>query len=319
MFKGFKDFFYLNRGEQRAVLILFAAIILVYGTLMITAQKPAIVTRDTTHFNKEVEAFLKEADSSRYTYDRSRYSNQYYASGYNSYHQGEYAKTGKNEFNKPLTPFPFDPNKLSEKDWVRLGLPDRLVKTILNYRSKGGHFYQKEDLRKIYGLKDEQYQALEPYVNIVPKDKPVYLPNKMIPGKVPIHIVNLNSADSAELDGLKGIGPAYALRIIRYRDLLGGFVRPEQLLEVYDLDTVMYEVLRPSIRVDPYQIKKININVCPFPALKRHPYIGYYLAKAIADYRVKFGKFRSIEELRLLKGVTAEQFEKIKPYVIVVE
>jgi competence ComEA-like helix-hairpin-helix protein len=201
---------------------------------------------------------------------------------------------------------------------MKLGLPERLVKTILNYRSKGGQFYQKEDLQKIYGLRAEQYRILEPYINIAPKAKVLFL-NKTATIKAPIHVVNLNTADSAELDGLKGIGPAFALRIIHYRDLLGGFVRPEQLLEVYNLDTTMYKVLRPAIKVDPSQIKKININVCPFPAMKRHPYIGYYMAKAIADYRVKFGKFRTIEELHLIKGITPEQIEKIKPYVIVIE
>lgn len=315
MLKGFKDFFYLHRGEQRAVLVLFASIILVYGILIFSAQKPAVVAVDSTGFNKEVKAFLREADSSRFSANRKNSSKDYY-SGYNN---ANYSNGYSNSYKfKPLTPFPFDPNKLDEKDWMKLGLPDRLVKTILNYRSKGGHFYQKEDLQKIYGLSQQQYSILEPYIIIAPKLRPIY-PLKTSVIKAPVHIVSLNSADSAELDGLKGIGPAYALRIIRYRDLLGGFARPEQLLEVYDLDSTMYEVLRPSIRVDPSQIKKMNINSCPFPALKRHPYIGYYLAKAIADYRVKFGKFRSIEELHLLKGVTPAQIEKLKPYVVVSE
>lgn len=315
MLKGFKDFFYLNRGEQRAVLILFAVIILVYGGLIFSAQKPAIVSVDSTGFNKEIKAFLREADSSKLSANGIKSSNEYYSRNSIANRTGKYADSYKN---KPLTPFPFDPNKLEEKDWIKLGLPDRLVKTILNYRSKGGRFYQKEDLQKIYGLSVQQYNVLESYINIAPSTKPVYA-TKAGAIKVPVHIVSLNNADSTELDGLKGIGPAYALRIIRYRDLLGGFARPEQLLEVYNLDSTMYEALRPSIKVDPSQIKKMNLNGCPFPALKRHPYIGYYLAKAIADYRVKFGKFRSIEELHLLKGITPEQIEKLKPYVIVTE
>jgi len=316
MLKGFKDFFYLHRGEQRAVLILFAAIILVYGILIFSAQKPATVAVDSTGFNKDVKAFIREADSSRFIMNERKTSDVYYSRYSKANYTGEYSNSYKN---RPLTPFTFDPNTLAEKDWMKLGLPDRLVKTILNYRSKGGHFYQKEDLQKIYGLSQQQYNVLAPYVNIAPKARIIYPLNKSAVIKAPIHIVSLNSADSAELDGLKGIGPAFALRIIRYRDLLGGFARPEQLLEVYNLDSTMYEVLRPSIKVDPSQIKKMNINVCPFPALKRHPYIGYYLAKAIADYRVKFGKFRSIEELHLLKGITPEQIERLKPYIVVIE
>ncbi len=316
MLKGFKDFFYLHRGEQRAVLILFATIVLVYGVLIFTAQKPAVVAVDSTGFNNEVKAFIREADSNRFIENVKRTSGEYYSRNANANY---YEKYSGSYHNKPLTPFPFDPNNLDEKDWMKLGLPDRLVKTILNYRSKGGRFYQKEDLQKIYGLSEQQYSILEPYISIVPKAKLIYPLNKPGVIKAPIHIVSLNSADSSELDGLKGIGPAYALRIIRYRDLLGGFARPDQLLEVYNLDSTMYEELRPYIKVDPSQIKKMNLNVCPFPALRRHPYIGYYLAKAIADYRVKFGKFRSIEELHLLKGITPEQIARLKPYVIVTE
>ena len=226
MLKGFKDFFYLNRGEQRAVLILFAVIILVYGILIFTDQKPAVVDVDTTGFNKEVRAFLKDADQNRVSENQGGYIKDYSAQSTNLYRQGGYPSGYKKEINKPLTPFIFDPNTITEVDLMKLGLPDRLVKTILNYRSKGGRFYDKEDLRKIYGLREEQYRVLEPYVNIPSRIRTGFVTSKTSPVKVPVHIVNLNSADSAELDGLRGIGPAFALRIIRYRDLLGGFCPP---------------------------------------------------------------------------------------------
>lgn len=313
MFKGWKDYFYLNRGEQRAMLVLFAAIIIVYGMLIFSKLDSAQATVDTIAFTKEIKAFQSQIDSAR--------SNQ------SEQPNGSYRKNNKsydasNTTIRTLTPFVFDPNTLNEKGWLKMGLPEKLVRTILNYISKGGHFYQKEDLQKIYGLTVSQYAALEPFISIPPKARtafgiPGYKSERYI--KPPVQIVELNSVDSAGLDALRGIGPVFAKRILGFRDLLGGYATKEQLLEVWGLDSNLYQQILPFVKVDPEQIKRIDINQCPLPALRKHPYIGYYLAKAIADYRVKHLKFRSVDEVGLLSGMTPEKFKQIRPYLIVIE
>ena len=313
MFKGWKDYFYLNRGEQRAMLILFALIILVYGMLIFSKLQTGRSNIDTIAFAKEVKAFERQIDSAG-TFRPTQFNRSNPISKRNSY--------APNEKLKPLAPFPFDPNTLTEKGWQKIGLPDRLIKTILNYTSKGGHFYKKEDLQKIYGLTVSQYTTLEPYISIPPRPKTVY---ELFANKKPGYIkpivqpVELNSVDSTGLDALRGIGPVFAMRIIRFRDLLGGFAKREQLQDVYGLDSTLYQTILPFVKVDPEKIKRIDINQCPLPALRKHPYIGYYIAKAIADYRVKHLKFRSVDEVSLLPGMTPEKFKQLSPYLTVIE
>ena len=313
MFKSWKEYFYLNRGEQRAMLFLFAIIILVYGMLILSKQQPAQITVDSTSFATDIKAFESRIDSFQ-SNKSTQFSNNY---GKRFPHYS--SSTVKI---KTLTPFPFDPNTLTEKEWLKLGLPEKLIRTILNYTAKGGHFYRKEDLQKIYGLTSQQYATLEPFISVAGRTKTAVLLSglKSIKSERPlVQPVELNSADSAELDALKGIGPVFATRILRFRDLLGGYANREQLLEVYGLDSSLYQLILPFIKVNSDKIKRININSCPLPALKKHPYIGYYIAKAIADYRVKHLRFRSINEVRLLPGMTPEKFIQLSPYLIVVE
>ena len=313
MFKGWKDYFYLNRGEQRAMLILFVAIILVYGMLIFSKFQTGQQNTDTVAFAKEVRAFEKQIDSSR-SYQLTQSKDVSWKKLRSSY--------SPNEKVKPITPFPFDPNTLTEKGWLTMGLPEKLIRTILNYTGNGGHFYQKEDLQKIYGLTVSQYTILEPFISIAPRTKSDFrfaAFNKTKFEKHTIQPVELNSVDSAGLDALKGIGPGFAMRIIRFRELLGGYSTREQLKEVYGMDSTLYELILPFVKVDPNKIKQIDINQCPLPTLKKHPYIGYYVAKAIADYRVKHLKFRSVDEVRLLPGMTSEKFKQLSPYLVVIE
>jgi len=313
MFKGWKDHFYLNRGEQRAMLILFALIILVYGMLIFSKFQTGQSNVDTVAFAKEVRAFENQIDSAG-SFQSTRFNRSNPISYKSSF--------TTNEKLKPLTPFPFDPNTLTEKGWLKMGIPDKLIRTILNYTSKGGHFYKKEDLQKIYGLTVSQYTSLEPFISIPPRPKTVYelsAYKKLGYIKPVVQSVELNSVDSAGLDALRGIGPVFAMRILRFRDLLGGYAKREQLQEVYGLDSTLYQLILPFVKVDPEKIKRIDINQCPLPALRKHPYIGYYIAKAIADYRVKHLKFRSVDEVSLLPGMTPEKFKQLSPYLIVIE
>lgn len=62
------------------------------------------------------------------------------------------------------TLFPFDPNRADSLTFRRLGLPGWMAHNILKYREKGGRFRQKEEFRKIYGLTDEQFATLSPYI-----------------------------------------------------------------------------------------------------------------------------------------------------------
>src|SRR6201996_4597967 len=140
---------------------------------------------------------------------------------------------------KPTHPtlFVFNPNNLPADKSKQLGLSERQISIIKHFEAKGGHFYKKEDVQKIYSITAADYQQLEPYITI-PGEQ--YTSNKIKPGEV----IEINTADSARLTRIHGIGAAFAARIIAYRKRLGGFLNKEQLKEVYGIDTVKYAEIK---------------------------------------------------------------------------
>jgi DNA uptake protein ComE-like DNA-binding protein len=127
--------------------------------------------------------------------------------------------------------------------------------------------------------------------------------------------IELNSTDTLELQRLKGIGPAFARRIIGYRDRLGGFYAKSQILEVFGMDSSRYRNIAANITVNPSIVKKIDINNIAFKDLMRHPYFPYELTREIILVRKKMKKFTSPEDLRAVKGMTDSTFSKITRYL----
>ncbi len=136
----------------------------------------------------------------------------------------------------------------------------------------------------------------------------IYRKNKRI-------TVELNSADSLDLIQLYNLGPSFATRILKYRNLLGGFVCKEQLWEVYGMDSARYNDIAPYIAVNPSSITTLDINSATIEQLKRHPYLDYYQAKAIVRLREQAGKYRSLDDLRRVPIIDNETFTKIIPYL----
>ncbi|WP_316824972.1 helix-hairpin-helix domain-containing protein [Pedobacter miscanthi] len=125
--------------------------------------------------------------------------------------------------------FNFDPNTLNAEGWQTLGLSPKQAKAIVNYTGKGGKFYKPEDLQKMYTISPEMYKKILPYVKIANQNvnaSKKYLPfeKKEYVKKAPV-IIDINQADSAQLDEIKGIGAAFAKRILKYRERLGGFLQ----------------------------------------------------------------------------------------------
>ncbi|NLB26346.1 MAG: helix-hairpin-helix domain-containing protein, partial [Bacteroidales bacterium] len=110
----------------------------------------------------------------------------------------------------------------------------------------------------------------------------------------------LNSADSAQLVRLKGIGPVFASRIIKYRNLLGGFYSDYQLLEIYNFPEETFIEIRRYINVDTTVIKKIRINYADFSDLLRHPYLEKADVEKIGRHKEKFGPFNSVAQVLVM-------------------
>ncbi|TSD66068.1 hypothetical protein FFF34_001315 [Inquilinus sp. KBS0705] len=128
-------------------------------------------------------------------------------------------------------------------------------------------------------------------------------------------VVELNSADSAGLTRVVGIGPSFAKRIIYYRERLGGFVNKEQLKEVYGLDELKYNEIKDQLKVNPSRIRKVNINTITFDKLRLMPYLNYKQVNAIIEYRKQHGEYTNISDLQNIAIIDDGILRKIEPYL----
>ena len=216
----------------------------------------------------------------------------------------------------PLRPFPFDPNALDEAGWLAMGLPEKTVKTILNYRGKGGVFRKKEDLARIYGLRPGQFAELEPFIRIAAPRASATFTNPERKPYTPA-VVDINRADTTAFIALPGIGSRLAARIVAFREKLGGFYSVDQLKEVYGLADSVFQKIISYLELKDPSVKQININTATEEDLKAHPYIRYVLAKPIVAYRNAHGKFEKVEDLKKVMAVTERDYGKVKNYLTV--
>lgn len=296
------NYFSFSKKELNGILILFFLLSLILSYPFCYRFFDKEEDYDLSRFQQEIISFKASALKRENNYDRFK------------------DKVEENLL-KPEY-FTFDPNTASSSDWQKLGLSPKQIKVLKNYTSKGGKFYKREDLKKIYSIGEEQFKELEPHIQIK-ESKPQLFSDRLLPvaagsnrkaGKKNF-VVELNTADSLMLDQLRGIGQAFASRIIRFRNRLGGFYRKEQLREVYGIDSLKYSQLESQITVDPSLVKKIKINTVGFEELRTHPYLSYKQMNAIIQYRKQHGNYSSPDDLRKVLLLDEEIIRKIEPYL----
>ena len=205
-----------------------------------------------------------------------------------------------------------DPNEAELNELIQFGFTKFQAGNIIEYRKKGGRFELPSDLLKIYGLDSAFYLRLEPHIHIE-FGSDLAAPKYEL--ELPVEKVELNSADTASLIQLSGVGSVFASRILKYRDLLGGFNRTEQLLEVYNFTDEIFRKIQDNISVDTTEVKKIRLNFANYSQLLRHPYLNENNVKSILDYRDKNGPYSNVSQI-LEKGlVDSTTYYLIKPYL----
>lgn len=313
MWQLFNDFFSFSRKDLRGIYVLLVILTLlllfrIFTPFYFTNPEP-----DFTEFDRMVLALEK---AERVIREKEIAD----------------AKAAVPAFNRPdreiaeikLNPFPFDPNQMNEESWLKLGLNMRQIRNIQNFTKSGGSFRKPEDFKRIYSISNEEYSILEPFIVIAESvknsekneyKKSAYKPfDSLAPPARSSIIVNINTADSVELIKVRGIGPVFARRILKYRELLGGFHSPGQLLEVYGLDSARYEMIVSSFVFDQSAMRMIDVNTAEVKDLTAHPYIDFYLAKSIVDQRVKKGAYQSDAELFTIPLMHDALYQKVVPY-----
>lgn len=131
--------------------------------------------------------------------------------------------------------------------------------------------------------------------------------------------IYINTADSADLLPLPGIGPVLAGRIIAFRNGLGGFYSVEQVAETYGLQDSVFQRIKETLRLGETEIAALDINAVDINRLKQHPYIKWNLAAVIIEYRNRHGNFKQVNDLLHINIISPEIFHKIAPYLKVVD
>lgn len=250
---------------------------------------------------------------------------------------------------KADTLFRFNPNTISADSLVLLGFTPGQAQVVLNYREKGGVFRRKEDFAKIYSVSARMYERLQDYITVpsgrtgsgstaseasAGKRSPVkrhegaeeHGPKKAfrrdsaaerIRWSPPELLVELNGADSAELVKLYGIGGYYAEKIIAYRERIGNFYTPEQLMEIRGIDSARYLGFKENVVADTSMIRKFSLDTASRRFLSAHPYIGPYTARGILLLRQRFGaEYCTLENLERERLLTPRTREALRHYII---
>ncbi len=282
-----KYFFYYSKSDRRAVLFLMVLILVLLALIL---------------FREEREPSELGVVPEKMT-------------------QVEERHTRPEVVRKQYTLSPFDPNLADSIELSALGIPRFAVSNILKYRRKGGRFTTEASFSRIYGLSEEKFLELKPYLRLptnVPNlektpvtIQPVKADSVKRTVKYPLGVtVDVGVADTAELKKIPGIGSYIARSIVAYRERLGGFYALQQLNEVKH---VTPEIMKWLV-LETADIKKININAVSLEQLRAHPYINFYQAKVVVEHRKKRGEIKSLSQLSLYEEFTEKDLERLSPY-----
>jgi DNA uptake protein ComE-like DNA-binding protein len=205
-----------------------------------------------------------------------------------------------------------DPNKVSYYELLSFGMSSDVAHNFIRFRERGAVFQSPEDLLKVYGMNPSLLEDLKCHFHFIPGKK---TDRENLNDFIDFPRVELNQSDSTVLKTLPGIGTVLSARIIKYRDLLGGYYSTKQLGEVYGISDSLQMRLSNFLEVDTLLIKKIDLNRSSFEQLANHPYITKYQAKAIIAYRRLMGSFASVDQVITNYLIPEETYYKLFPYL----
>jgi DNA uptake protein ComE-like DNA-binding protein len=293
---AFRDFLYYSNSDRRSIVIIALIAVVLVGVLVVSAPKSS--------GDAAVEA---EADSTEQT--------------------------------APVALHEFDPNTVDSLSLIGFGLAPKQVQTFLRYRRAGAVFRAPESIAKVYGLTAEDVSRLQPYVRIAPeyaeRSKPVYYERETVRQKSAsdgsargngaeqkrnypekfdrLTKVDPNTADTALLQRIPGVGTWISRNIVEQRKRLGGFHAVEQLLEVKYFSPELLEWF--EVDTLTAKIEKISINTASFQRLNSHPYIAYEQARDLLRYIRLYGHIADIDALRRTGIFAEDELMRLQPYL----
>lgn len=227
-------------------------------------------------------------------------------------------KQVKEEF-KP-TIYPFNPNFISDVKGYRLGMSVEELDRLFAFRKQNKYVNSAKEFQSVTGVSDSLLAVISPYFKFPdwvnqPQKEYVKFENKISDVK-PKTKIDINLATQEDLIKVYGIGPALSERILKQREVLGGFASMEQLDFVWGLNPDVIENVNKSfVVVSTSGIKKIKINDLSIKELSKFPYFNYTIAKEIVTYRSMKGDIQNIEDLTKINGFPIEKLKFIALYL----
>jgi competence protein ComEA len=310
-----KDFFSWSKKERIGVialtmLLLTLFILNFFFDRLFTPQLDNWTADSLNYYSKILDSLEMEVTSKQPLVQQKRNSNRINKSQVIKFHL-------------------FDPNKIGKQEWMNFGFTEKQAQSILNYKKAINGFKTKNDLGRCFVIDSNKMNQLRPYIHIdsslIQKENIgnsilINYDSNNVKGKIDLEnrvLVELNEADSLKLLSISGIGPYFSNKIIDYRNQLGGYFKKEQLLEIWNFDSVRYQIVYDQIIIEPELVIKLNINLAEIDLLKSHPYIRWSLANAIVKYRIQHGKYSSVEDVKNVVLMTDSIFKKLSPYLVI--
>lgn len=313
------DYFSFTRKERIGIIVIIILIAIAWflPQSISSKTKSKISLGDTSWISEAKKLERKNEESAE---------KRNFTTGNDGEYNYSFQKPLNSYFNKQKGElFYFDPNNLPTEGWQRLGIRDKTIQTIQNYLSKGGRFKKPEDLQRVYGLHQDEYERIFPYIKIEEtidtknsenqNSKSEDFARPLSTNTYRYSVIDINLADTIAFISLPGIGSKLAARIVNFRDKLGGFYSVDQVGETYGLPDSTFQKIKQYLKLENKSLKKININTSTVDELKAHPYIKYSLANPIVAYRNEHGPFTKVEDIMKVMAVTEEIFKKVAPYL----
>lgn len=304
-----KNYFQYSKRERNGMFVLALLCVAVLLLPRIYRQfKPVQTALNFSDFKREIETFVQTKEESKEIAD--------------------------------IEPklFYFNPNLSTQTELQQLGLSPKVSKTLLNFRTKGGRFFRKEDLKKIYGITAEEYKRLEPYIKLEteenPKKKQIEQKeeNTIIP---PLELFEFdpNVASKDTLQKL-GFSERAANNLIKFRAKGGTIRQKEDIAKIYGVDEFLYEQLLPyiilkkktSIATETSKLDKpkertqenvvLDINAASIDDWQKLRGIGPFYARKIINFRNKLGGFYAIHQVADTYNLPDSVFQQIQSKLV---
>ena len=292
-----KDFFYLQKGSQVAVILLLILIVLtlIFNAFITNVNSSELALQQNDSIINEFKYFNEQQRIVNYTANSNKpinsnlsnnsenYSNQFHWVESNKSNQSSNSKNYDNS-NQSINPNSYDNSEYYSK----------------SHNYSASKTISKSEVSANADVKNQRNYTNDNYIRA----------EKLSVGET----ISLNSSDTTEWKKIPGIGSSYSSRIVKYSALLGGFASKEQLLEVYGVEADMYASISPYIEEDA-NWSKLKINQLEFKELLRHPYLNYSQVQVIINLRNKKGDITSINELSIFDEFTHDDISRLKPYL----